>query len=288
MKYIGAHVSAAGGISLAPHNAQKIGARSFALFTRNQRSWHSPPLKSEQVTRFREALLEINIAPHLVMPHDSYLINVGSPKEEVRKKSIVALLNEVQRADQIGVLGVNFHPGAHLKMISVEQCIELIVDAMNDIIAQTTQALLIIENTAGQGSTIGRSFEEIASIINQVKEKSRVGVCLDTCHLLASGFDIRSPEGWQKTMQEFEGIIGLKYLKGIHLNDSKGALGSNVDRHNNIGMGELGWSTFKHIMQDPRLDNMPLILETVDDELWPQEIAQLNKLAERDNTLSDR
>ena len=288
MKYIGAHVSAAGGISKAPYNAQAIGAQAFALFTRNQRAWHTAPLKAEEITRFREALSEVDIAPHLVMPHDSYLINVGSPKEEVRNKSIKALLDEVQRADQIGVLGVNFHPGAHLKMISVEQCIELIADAMNSIIAQTTEALLIIENTAGQGSTIGRSFKEIASIINQIKDRSRVGVCLDTCHLLASGFDIRSPAGWQKTMQEFSATIGLKYLKGLHLNDSKGALGSNIDRHNNIGMGELGWSTFGHIMQDSRLDNMPLILETVDEELWPQEIAQLNKLAEGGHTPSDK
>ena len=278
MKYIGAHVSAAGGIENAPHNAHTIGARALALFTRNQRAWHTPPLQPTQIARFQEALAEVDIAPRHVMPHDSYLINIGSPKDDIRNKSIAALLDEVRRADQMGVLGVNFHPGAHLKIISVEQCITRIAEAMNHIIDQTEQALLIIENTAGQGSTIGRSFTEIAAIIAQVKEHSRVGVCLDTCHLFAAGFDIRKPEGWKKTMHEFNTTIGPEYLKGIHLNDSKGSLASNIDRHNNIGLGELGWSTFTHIMQDPQLDDMPLVLETVDPNLWPEEIQKLTQL----------
>ena len=279
MKYIGAHVSAAGGIENAPSNAHAIGASAFALFTRNQRAWHTKPLEKEHITRFNEALERYNISPRHVMPHDSYLINVGSPKEDVRAKSIVALRDEVHRVDQIGVLGVNFHPGAHLNTVSVEQCITMIGEAMNTIIAETERAALIIENTAGQGSTIGRSFEEIAHIISCVKDTSRVGVCLDTCHLFAAGYDIRSAEGWERTMQSFDAIVGTKYLRGVHLNDSKGTLASNIDRHNNIGLGELGWDTFTHIMQDPRLDDMPLVLETIDPELWPQEIATLNRLA---------
>lgn len=279
MKYIGAHVSASGGVEHAPHNAQEIGANAFALFTRNPRSWSSKPFSQDAIDRFKQNQHAVRIESKHIMPHDSYLINVGSPKTEIREKSIVALTDEVVRAEQLGVLGVNFHPGAHLKMITVEACIEKIAEALNGIIAKTSSALLIIENTAGQGTTIGRNFKEIAAIISFVDKKERIGVCLDTCHLFASEYDIRTAHGWDDTMSEFIATVGQKYLKGMHINDSKGALGSNVDRHNNLGFGELGWDCFKYIMRDRRVDGIPLILETIDATLWAKEVSTLHAFA---------
>lgn len=276
MKYIGAHVSAAGGIENAPKNAQSIGADCFALFTRSPRTWNSPPLKEENIAQFKKNAISTNINLHQVLPHDSYLINIGSPKEEIRAKSIVALTDELERATAIGVIGVNFHPGAHLKMISVEQCVELIAGAANDILYKIAgEGALVIENTAGQGSTIGRTFEELAQIINLIKNKKRIGVCLDTCHLFASGYDIRTKSGWKETIGAFDEIVGREYLLGMHLNDSIGALGSNIDRHQSLGAGELGWATFEHIIQDPHTDDIPLILETIKPEIWAEEIAHL-------------
>lgn len=276
MKYIGAHVSAAGGIENAPQNAKRIGANCFALFTRNPRSWNSAPLTAESVTRFRTAITEEEIAPRHILPHASYLINIGSPKEEIREKSILALTDDLQRATKTGVLGTNFHPGAHLKMISTERCIELIAEATNSILSHVVgRGGVILENTAGQGSAIGRTFEELQQIIARVDDKTRVGVCLDTCHLFAAGYDIRSKNGWNETMSAFDEIIGQRYLRGMHLNDSIGALGSNIDRHQSLGAGELGWETFRHIMQDSRTDDMPLILETNNPEIWGEEITHL-------------
>lgn len=276
MKYVGAHVSAAGGIENAPHNAKRIGANCFALFTRNPRSWNSAPLTEENITHFGTAISETEIALRHILPHVSYLVNIGSPKDETRKKSILALTDDLQRASKIGVLGTNFHPGAHLKTISIERCIELIAAAINSILSHVTgTGVLILENTAGQGSTIGRTFEELQQIIARVNDKTRVGVCLDTCHLFAAGYDIRSKNGWNDTMSAFDEIIGHKYLCGMHLNDSIGELGSNIDRHQSLGEGELGWEAFRHIMQDSRIDDMPLILETKNPEIWGEEITHL-------------
>jgi len=274
-KYIGAHVSTAGGIHNAPINAHEIGANCFALFTRNPRAWHSSPLKKENVVAFRENITQIAIDPQYILPHDSYLINIGSPKEDIRAKSVAALRDEVARASEIGVMGVNFHPGAHLNMISKEQCIAHIAEALNTIISESKETLLIIENTAGQGSVVGKTFAEIAAIIERVEDKTRVGVCLDTCHLFAAGYDIRTKEAWRTTCAEFEQIVGLNYLRGMHLNDSLGDLASHLDRHQSLGEGHLGWETFKHIIQDERTDNMPLILETTNPAIWAEEIKRL-------------
>lgn len=275
MKYIGAHVSAAGGIQNAPQNAQTIGANCFALFTRNPRSWNSPELRDEAVAAFKVNIAAVHIQPHHILPHDSYLINIGSPKDEIRQKSITALSDELRRASMIGARGVNFHPGAHLKMISVERCIELIAEAANDILKNNSGAALILENTAGQGSTIGRTFDELAQIIERIELKERTGVCLDTCHLFASGYDIRTKTGWDETMRAFDETVGHEYLCGMHLNDSIGTMGSHIDRHQSLGGGELGWEVFEYIMQDARTDNMPLILETNNPEIWAEEIAHL-------------
>lgn len=276
MKYIGAHVSTAGGIGNAPKNAQDIGANCFALFTRNPRAWTSSALKEESISQFKAGIVSMNIGSRQILPHDSYLINIGSPREEIRSKSIIALKDELARATAIGAIGVNFHPGAHLKMISVEECIELISEAANRILKETAgEGLLVIENTAGQGSTIGRTFEELAHMIKLIKNKKRIGVCLDTCHLFASGYDIRTKNGWQDTISAFNEIVGHEYLRGMHLNDSIGALGSNIDRHQSLGEGELGWKTFEHIIQDPHTDDIPLILETIKPEIWNEEITHL-------------
>ena len=275
MKYIGAHVSTSGGIQNAPHNAHRIDANCFALFTRNPRAWKSAPLTDENISAFRANIATVDIAPQFILPHDSYLINVGSPKDEIREKSIVALSDELNRASAMGVLGVNFHPGAHLKMITVEHCIELIAQAVDGILGKIDGAMLIVENTAGQGSTIGRNFDELAQIIARVEDKNRIGICLDTCHLFAAGHDIRTKNGWNETIGAFNEIVGIKYLKGMHLNDSIGTLGSNIDRHQSLGQGELGWEAFKHIVQDKRTDDMPLILETIDPDIWAAEIAHL-------------
>ena len=275
MKYIGAHVSTTGGIQNAPLNAHKIGANCFALFTRNPRAWHSAALKETHIDAFRQNTSMHSFNPRCILPHDSYLINIGSPKEDVRQKSIDALYDELQRASTIGVLGVNFHPGAHLRTITVEQCIKNIADGINLILSKTQGASLIIENTAGQGSTIGRSFAELAQIITQVECKERIGVCLDTCHLFAAGYDIRTESGWKNTMGAFEESVGINYLKGMHLNDSLGDLGSNIDRHQSLGTGKLGWKPFEYIVQDERTDNIPLILETNNPEIWDKEIMHL-------------
>lgn len=276
MKYIGAHVSTTGGVENAPKNAQAIKANCFALFTRNPRAWHSAPLTEQHVEAFKRNVATAEFDLQRILPHDSYLINIGSPKDDVRAKSLAALTDELRRAAELGVIGVNFHPGAHLRLISVDECIACIAGGMNDILEQVAgESVLVIENTAGQGSTIGRSFEEIRQIIDLVNDKARVGVCLDTCHLFAAGYDIRTKNGWGETMDAFSEIVGLEYLRGMHLNDSIGALGSNIDRHQSLGMGEIGWEAFEHILQDSRTDGIPLILETNNPAIWAEEIAHL-------------
>ncbi len=278
MKYIGAHVSAAGGPHNAPKNASEIDANAFALFTRNQRSWRSKPLLDDHIAQFKKNCLDANIDLRHILPHASYLINIGCPRENTRNQSIEGLTDELRRAEQLGLHYVNFHPGAHLKMIEKEQCFDLIAEAMTQILGETEYASLVIENTAGQGSHVGYCFEDIAAIIERVDNKSRVGVCLDTCHLFASGYDIRSERDWNDTMEQFDRIVGLRYLKGMHLNDSKCELRSRVDRHHSIGEGHIGREPFRHLMRDKRLDDMPLILETIEPALWKNEVAMLRAM----------
>ncbi len=284
MKYIGAHVSASGGVQNAPVNAQQIGAHAFALFTKNQRQWNAKPLADENISEFRLNLEKSGIEPRFVLPHDSYLINIGSPKRETREKSLAALEDELLRAGQLGLPAVNFHPGAHLKQSSEAECIELIARGMNTVLRATAggpaaDVQLVIETTAGQGSNVGYHFAQIGEIIAQVEDQSRVGVCIDTCHVFAAGYDIRTPEGWNSMMQQFDQIIGLHRLRGMHLNDAKVEFASRKDRHHSIGQGTIGLEAFRVMMQDPRLDEMPLILETVDPDLWPQEISLLYDFA---------
>lgn len=275
MKYVGAHVSAAGGVRNAPLNAQAIGARAFALFTRNQRQWHVKPLARGEIDAFRENLAASGIAPRHVLPHDSYLINLGHPEPEGLEKSRHAFLQEMQRCEQLGLSLLNFHPGASLRKISESQSLRLVADSLNWVLDRTEGVTAVIENTAGQGSTLGYRFEQLAEIIDAVEDKSRVGVCLDTCHTFVAGYDLRTPDACAATFAQFDEIVGFNYLRGMHLNDSKPDLGARVDRHQSLGQGKLGWEVFRYIMGDGRFDDMPLVLETIDQSLWAEEIRTL-------------
>ena len=280
MKFIGAHVSISGGVFNAPLNAEEIGAKAFALFTKNQRQWSARPLTEEAITKFKENLKKVGISPEHILPHDSYLINLGNPEEEKRRKSIEAFVDEVNRCYQLGLKYLNFHPGSHLRKVSEKECLKIITDSINEILERTKEVILILENTAGQGSNVGYRFEHLAEIIDMVKDKSRIGVCLDTCHMFAAGYDIRTEKSYEKTMKEFDEVVGFKYLKGMHLNDAKSQLGSRVDRHHSIGKGNIGLDAFRFIMNDERLNNIPLILETIDPSIWAEEIKLLYSLIE--------
>ena len=273
MKYIGAHVSASGGVENAPKNAIAIGANAFALFTKNQRQWVSAPLSEKSISLFKQRCSEGGFDPRYILPHDSYLINLGNPDEEALQKSRAAFLDEMQRCEQLGLCMLNFHPGSHLKKISVEECLDKIAESINLALAQTSGVTAVIENTAGQGSNVGNRFEEIRYIIDKVDDKSRVGVCIDTCHTYSAGYDIVG--AYDEVFEEFDRVIGFDYLRGIHLNDSKKALASRVDRHDSVGDGTLGTEFFKRFMNDTRFDNIPIILETPDEERWLDEIALL-------------
>ncbi len=278
MKYIGAHVSASGGICNAILNAEAIGANAFALFTRNQRSWVSKPLATDEINSFRSLLAERGFEPQYVLPHDSYLINLGSPDDEILTKSRNAFLDEMKRAEQLGLTMLNFHPGSHLNKISEEECLDQIAREINAALSQTKGVTAVIENTAGQGTNLGWRFEHIRRIIDGIDDKSRVGVCIDTCHTLAAGYDLSTEMGYQFCFDDFESIIGFQFLRAIHLNDSKKNAGSHVDRHETLGNGFLGKEFFSRFMHDPRFDNMPIILETPEPSLWAQEIEWLRSL----------
>jgi len=279
MKRIGAHVSAAGGVENAPLNAQKIGAKAFALFTKNQRQWKAKPLTEKSINAFKENLQLVGIAPEYVLPHDSYLINLGHPEQEGLEKSRAAFLDEMQRCEQLGLSLLNFHPGSHLKKISEDQSLDLIAESINLALDQSCGVTAVIENTAGQGTNLGHRFEHLAHIIDKVEDKSRVGVCLDTCHTFTAGYDLRTIEACDKTFAEFEALVGFQYLRGMHLNDSKPDLGSRVDRHESLGLGKIGMECFNYLMNDPRFDEIPMVLETIDESLWPEEIEILYSLA---------
>ncbi len=275
MKFVGAHVSASGGVQNAPLNAKKIGARAFALFTKNQRQWHAKPLGEAEISAFRENLDEAGIEARHVLPHDSYLINLGHPEPEALEKSRAAFLEEMQRCEQLGLELLNFHPGATLRQIGEQESLRRVADSINRALDKTRGVTAVIENTAGQGSTLGYRFEHLAEIIDGVEDRSRVGVCLDTCHTFVSGYDLRSAPACDETFDAFERIVGFGYLRGMHLNDSKPDLGARVDRHHSLGEGKLGWEVFRYIMCDPRFDDIPLVLETIDESRWADEIAAL-------------
>ncbi len=278
MKYVGAHVSAAGGVENAPLNARRIGARAFALFTKNQKQWQAKPLEAAGIAAFKRNLAESGIAPRHVLPHDSYLINLGHPDPEKREKSLRALLDETLRAGQLGLHFLNFHPGSHLGELSDVQCLDQIADGMKRILSESDGVTLLVEGTSGQGHHVGHRFEHLARLLERVAEPQRTGVCLDTCHMFAAGYDIRTAEAYEATMDLFDAIVGRENLRAAHLNDAKADLGSRLDRHDSIGRGKLGVEAFRSLMNDPRFDDMPLILETIDESLWPAEIELMYSL----------
>ena len=280
MKYIGAHVSASGGVDNAPLNASKIGATAFALFTKNQRQWAAPELTAAQIDSFKQACEKYGYKPEQILPHDSYLINLGHPEQEGLEKSRASFIHEMQRCEQLGLDRLNFHPGSHLKKISEEESLALVAESINIALDKTKGVTAVIENTAGQGSNLGYAFWHLSYIIDRVEDKSRVGVCLDTCHSFAAGYDLSTEEGCEKVFAEFESVVGFKYLRGMHLNDALKPLQSRVDRHTPLGEGFLGITPFRYIMQDARFDGIPLILETPDEERWSEEIALLKSFAE--------
>ncbi|WP_410208851.1 deoxyribonuclease IV [Fusobacterium sp.] len=277
-KYIGAHVSIQGSIANAFENAEKIGADSFALFTKNQRRWESKPYTEEEIMDFKNALAKSHIKAEFILPHNSYLQNLGNPDEEKRQKSLEAFIDEMKRCHQLGLKYINIHPGSHLRQISEDECIALIAEGINIAMKYVPEVIVVLETTAGQGSNIGSKFEEIGKIISLVEDKSRIGVCIDTCHIFAAGYNIKDKEGYEKTMAEFEEKVGFKYLKGVHLNDSKFDVNSKKDRHESIGKGMLGNDFFIRFMNDQRFDNIPIVLETIDSDIWKQEIEYLYSL----------
>jgi len=278
MKYIGAHVSAGGGVENAPLNAKDIGAKAFALFVKNQRQWNASPLSKKNIDDFKKNCADNGFLSEMILPHDSYLINLGHPGEEGLTKSREAFNDEMNRCEQLGLKMLNFHPGSHLNIISPTLCLRRIAESINISLEKTHGVTAVIENTAGQGTNMGYTFEQIAEIVSQVEDKSRVGVCIDTCHTFASGYDIRSKDAFEDTFAKFDEIVGWKYLKAIHLNDSKKELSTRVDRHDNIGRGFIGMELFTMLMNDQRFENLPIILETPDESIWAEEISLLYSL----------
>jgi deoxyribonuclease-4 len=290
-KFIGAHVSASGGVQNAPLNAMEIGAKSFALFTKNQKRWEAKPFETKTLDAWFKNLELSGILPKHILPHDSYLINLGHPDSEKLEKSKNAFIDELQRCDILGLDRLNFHPGSHLCKFSKKdeqyddlisgaeyECLDIIANSINEALDKTKNVIAVIENTAGQGTNLGYKFEHLAHIIDKVEDKSRIGVCIDTCHMFTAGYDIRTNEAYEKTWNDFGKIVGFEYLQGMHINDSKPALGSRVDRHHSLGCGEIGWNAFDCIMNDERMDDIPLVLETIDDTIWSQEIKALYDL----------
>ena len=297
MKYIGAHTSASGGVFNAVENASKIGAKAFALFTKNQKRWDAKALDAKTIDKWFKALETHNMSAKQILPHDSYLINLGHPELEKLEKSRMAFIDELQRCEILGLDRLNFHPGSHLEKLNKKQkedldfiekiekkSLDVVVESINIALDKTSGVSAVIENTAGQGSNLGYKFEHLGYIINGVEDKSRVGVCIDTCHMFTAGYDIRTKETYEKTMEEFDKIVGFKYLKGMHINDSKPPLGSRVDRHHSLGLGEIGLDAFKFIMNDKRIDEVPMVLETIDETIWDKEIELLYSMIEtKDN-----
>ena len=295
MKFVGAHVSASGGVDNAPLNAMKIGAKAFALFTKNQRQWKAKPLEEKMIESFKVNLEKSGILAKHVLPHDSYLINLGHPEVEKLEKSREAFIDELHRCEQLGLVLLNFHPGSHLVKVAKKDpkyvdeimeaelnCLDVIAESLNVAIEATKgmNVKLVIENTAGQGTNLGYKFEHLAHIIDKVEDKSRVGVCLDTCHTFTGGYDLRTREAYDATMDEFERLVGFEYLSAMHINDSKPKLGSRVDRHHSLGEGEIGWDAFRFIMNDERMNDIPLVLETINSDIWHQEIEAMYNMVE--------
>jgi len=279
-RWIGAHVSAAGGIENAPLNAKKIGANAFALFTKNQRRWQAAPLAQASIEQFKENCRTANITNNAILPHDSYLINLGHPDQIQLDKSRLAFFDEIERCEQLGLSLLNFHPGSHLRKIEIDACLSKISQSINMALARSTNVTAVIENTAGQGSNLGHSFEQLAQIIDGVEDKTRVGICIDTCHMFAAGYDLTTEAACQESFELFDRIVGNQYLKAMHLNDSKTPLNSRVDRHQSLGLGHIGREAFSFLMNLEATKNIPMVLETINSDIWQDEINWLRSLSD--------
>ncbi|CAL4319650.1 deoxyribonuclease IV [Buchnera aphidicola] len=278
MKYIGAHVSAAGGLKMAVIRAHELGATAFSFFTKNQRRWKSLPLSELEILDFKTACTKYKFKKSKILPHSSYLINLCHPEKKLLKKSRKAFIDELYRCQQLGLLYLNFHPGSFLREINKDKSLQLVSDSINIALEKVKGVSAVIENTAGQGTNIGFCFEQLFKIIQKVDDKSRVGICIDTCHLFSSGYDLRTEKDCRNTFKLFKEIIGFKYLKGMHLNDSKSTFNSRLDRHHNLGKGNIGIIPFNWIIKQKEFENIPLILETTDSSLWKQEISLLQSM----------
>lgn len=276
---IGPHVPTSGGVQQAPVNARELNATAFGLFTKNQRQWVVKSYDKVTIDAFHTNMEACGYRPEHVLAHDSYLINVGNPDPAKRQKSLSALIDELTRCHQLGLHMLNIHPGSHMRLISEEDCCALIAESVNIALDKTEDVTVVLENTAGQGSNVGYRFEHLAAIINGVHDKTRIGCCLDTCHAFAAGYDFRTAETYAETMTAFDDIVGISFLRGLHINDAKSTFGSRVDRHHSIGEGNIGWEPFRFFLTDSRLDELPMILETIDDTLWAREIKELKTLA---------
>ncbi|MBE6378386.1 MAG: deoxyribonuclease IV [Lentisphaerae bacterium] len=279
MKFIGAHVSISKGVENAPLNAAAIGAAGFAMFTKNQRQWSAPAISAQSAAKFRENCAKHGFTADMILPHDSYLINLGQPDPVKRENALKAFIDELKRCAALGLTMLNFHPGSHLKLVTEKEGCLIIADSVKTALEEVPGVCAVFENTAGQGSNLGYTFEQLADMLEAVGMPERTGVCIDTCHAYAAGYDLATNEGFEKTFDTFDRLIGLKNLRGMHLNDSKGVMGGKLDRHSPLGAGTLGMGLFEKIAADSRFDNIPLILETPDESLWSQEIAHLRQIA---------
>lgn len=283
---IGAHVSSAGSLSSAILRGQSIGATTIQLFSQNQKTWAARKISPEELLDWQETLKKSGLKK--IMVHDSYLINLGSPKEEVHEKSLIAFKHEIERCQLLGIDFLNFHPGAHLHDKErdtdkyIYACCDKIAESINSLesVAKQGPTRLLLEATAGQGTNVGNKFEHLSHILKNVHSSIPMGVCIDTCHIFSAGYDIRTLEGWEKTLEEFDRIVGLEKLYAFHVNDSKHGLGERKDRHACLGEGLIGMECFKVMMTHPKLREIPKYLETPEgEERWKIEIELLRKFA---------
>ena len=278
MLMLGAHMSIAGGVSNAIERAQSVGSNAVQVFTKNNRQWQGPAVNLEDVSIWQEALPDSGIA--YAVSHASYLINLASPKDELWEKSLNAHKDELQRAHAYRIPHVVLHPGAHVKS-GADAGIERTAAALNRVHAETPECadtLTLLELMAGQGTTIGRNFDELRRVIDRVDDDARVGVCLDTCHAFAAGYDLRDEAGYETMMREIDDVLGRDRIGCLHFNDSKGALGSHLDRHVHIGQGEIGAEGFRLILNDPRWEGIAMLLETPKKEDLKDDVENLARL----------
>lgn len=273
---IGGHISASGGVHLSPDRAAKFNFRTFQIFSKNQMQWKAKPLSEEDVRKFREEVKARKMTG--IMIHASYLLNMATPKADLKSKVLDAFAEELRRADLLGIDYLTFHPGS-ANGTTERDALRSIAENLNELIDKKQECVILLETSAGQGKTVGHTFEQLAEIMDQVNYKDKVGICFDTCHVFAAGYDIKSKSGYGETMDNFKSVIGLEKLKGFHLNDSKKPINSRVDRHEQIGDGLLGLDGISNFIKDKRLWEKPMIMETpLGEEGYEKDLQNLEKI----------